>query len=94
MLHYTGASLHPAILQACTLLQEAPSTVSVDYHARTGINSRAEYEELYNRSIQDPAGFWADFAGQFHWEKPVRPYPDHSHASLPLLALFRALCTL
>lgn len=50
---------------------EAPATVSVDYHARTGINSRDDYEALYNCSIQDPAGFWADFARQFHWEKPV-----------------------
>ncbi len=49
--------------------------VPVEYQARTGINSRADYEALYNRSIQDPAGFWADLARQFHWEKPVRPCP-------------------
>ena len=49
------------------------SPVSVAYHARTGINSRADYEALYERSIQDPAGFWADFARQFHWETLVQP---------------------
>ena len=47
--------------------------MSVAYQARTGINSRADYEALYERSIQDPAGFWADFARHFHWEKPVQP---------------------
>ncbi|GLJ49333.1 hypothetical protein SUGI_1042990 [Cryptomeria japonica] len=25
------------------------------------------YRAMYNRSIQDPAGFWADIASQFHW---------------------------
>ena len=51
------------------------SPVSVAYQARTGINSRADYEALYERSIKDPAGFWAEFARQFHWEKPVRSPP-------------------
>ncbi|CAL5219474.1 g1309 [Coccomyxa viridis] len=54
---------------------EVARAVPVEYHARTGINSRADYETLYNRSIQDPAGFWADLARQFHWEKPWRK--DH-----------------
>lgn len=45
--------------------------VSVNYHARTGVNSREDYERLYRRSIQDPAGFWADFAREFYWERPV-----------------------
>ena len=29
-------------------------------------------KRLYQRSIEDPAGFWADIASQFHWEKKVR----------------------
>jgi acetyl-CoA synthetase len=28
-----------------------------------------QYEEMYNRSIQDPNGFWSDMAKEFHWEK-------------------------
>ncbi|CAL8467441.1 g6979 [Coccomyxa elongata] len=50
--------------------------VSVNYRARSGVNSRDDYERLYRRSIQDPAGFWADFAREFHWERPWRR--DHA----------------
>jgi hypothetical protein len=28
-----------------------------------------QYEEMYNRSIQDPNGFWSDMAKEFHWDK-------------------------
>ena len=31
-----------------------------------------QYEEMYNRSIQDPNGFWSDMAKEFHWDKQVR----------------------
>lgn len=31
------------------------------------ISSFDQYLSMYNRSIQDPAGFWADIASQFHW---------------------------
>lgn len=31
----------------------------------------AQYEALYKRSIEDPAGFWAEIAEQFHWETKV-----------------------
>ena len=30
----------------------------------------AEYEEMYNRSISDPDGFWAEMAGRLDWFKP------------------------
>jgi hypothetical protein len=26
---------------------------------------------MYNRSIQDPNGFWSDMAKEFHWDKQV-----------------------
>ena len=31
----------------------------------------AQYDALYAKSIADPAGFWANMAEQFHWEKKV-----------------------
>lgn len=31
------------------------------------ISSFDQYLAMYNRSIQDPTGFWADIASQFHW---------------------------
>jgi acetyl-CoA synthetase len=35
-------------------------------------DAAAADKEMYARSISDPAGFWADIASQFHWEKKVR----------------------
>ena len=58
------------------LQEEKEAVVDVSYQARTGINSREDYEKLYKRSIRDPAGFWADFAKDFYW---------HKKASFPLL---------
>ncbi len=31
------------------------------------IKSREEYQKMYDRSIQDPEGFWGEVAEQFHW---------------------------
>ncbi|MHB1017685.1 MAG: acetate--CoA ligase [Coriobacteriia bacterium] len=37
---------------------------------RAHIQTMDEYSELYQRSIEDPEGFWADMADQMlHWEK-------------------------
>jgi len=47
--------------------------VQVQYRARTGIHSRADYERMYKRSVEDPAGFWADMAAGFVWERRARP---------------------
>ena len=33
------------------------------------IKSYDEYKEMYDRSINDPDGFWADMAENFHWNK-------------------------
>ena len=46
-------------------------TVDVQYEARTGIITRADYERLYKESLDDPNGFWAKFAEDFHWKRKV-----------------------
>jgi acetyl-CoA synthetase len=33
------------------------------------ISSFEEYEEVYQRSIEDPEGFWADIASHFYWKR-------------------------
>jgi acetyl-CoA synthetase len=33
------------------------------------IQSMGQYREMYQRSIQDPEGFWAEMAEEFHWHK-------------------------
>ena len=42
---------------------------SADFVAQAYIKSRAEYEKLYKRSMDDPAGFWGDIASELHWFK-------------------------
>lgn len=37
-----------------------------------------EYRRLYQRSIEDPEGFWGDVAKELHWFKPWRKVLDES----------------
>ncbi len=44
--------------------------VPADFAAQANINAE-QYEQMYKRSIEDPAGFWAEQAEQFlSWSKP------------------------
>ncbi len=36
---------------------------------RAYVNSLEKYKEMYQRSIDDPEGFWSEIAEGFHWEK-------------------------
>ena len=42
---------------------------TADFRGNAHIKSMAEYEEMYNRSINDPDNFWSDVAGELHWFK-------------------------
>lgn len=35
------------------------------------ISSFVQYQEMYQRSIDNPEEFWGDIAKQFHWETPI-----------------------
>jgi acetyl-CoA synthetase len=44
-----------------------------DFDQRIGsayVKSMDEYRKLYDRSTNDPEGFWGEIAKQFHWFKP------------------------
>ena len=41
-----------------------------DFAAKARIGSMEAYEALYERSIQDPEGFWAEAAKELHWFAP------------------------
>ncbi len=43
---------------------------SEDFAAHSHLKSRADYDELYSKSISDPDAFWGDVAGELHWFKP------------------------
>ncbi len=40
------------------------------FSASAHIQSREEYDRIYQRSIEDPEGFWAEIARELHWFKP------------------------
>ncbi|MBS4023727.1 MAG: acetate--CoA ligase [Dethiobacter sp.] len=41
-----------------------------EFSSNAHVKSLAEYEAMYNRSINDPDGFWSEMAGRLHWFKP------------------------
>jgi acetyl-CoA synthetase len=50
---------------------------SAEFSAHAWIQNRDQYNEMYERSIKDPEGFWAEVAEDFHWFKKwdkVRAY--------------------
>ena len=48
------------------------------------LNGKAEYDTMYARSIEDPAGFWGDIASEFHWEKKWDTVVDSNFAAVKL----------
>ncbi len=52
--------------------EERVFTPAADFAKAAGgphISSMEQYKEMYERSIEDPEGFWAEIAEQFHWFK-------------------------
>jgi acetyl-CoA synthetase len=48
-----------------------------EFAKRAYIKSMAEYKQMYDRSIQDPEGFWGEIANGFYWKQKwtkVRAY--------------------
>ncbi|MDX2033058.1 MAG: acetate--CoA ligase [Blastocatellia bacterium] len=40
------------------------------FSAAAHITSREQYDRVYQRSVEDPEGFWAEIASELHWFKP------------------------
>ena len=49
---------------------------SADWTANAHINSLDKYNELYNKSIEDPDSFWSDIAKRITWYKPWEKVRD------------------
>lgn len=43
---------------------------SAEFSASAHIKSREQYDRIYQRSVADPEGFWAEIASELHWFKP------------------------
>jgi len=40
-----------------------------DFAANAHISSMAQYDEMYQRSIADPEGFWSEIASEVVWKE-------------------------
>ncbi|MBI4366350.1 MAG: acetate--CoA ligase [Deltaproteobacteria bacterium] len=55
------------------------------WRERAFVRSREEYQQLYDRSIADPEGFWGDAAREFRWIEPwrkVREFDFHDRIDI------------
>ena len=50
---------------------------SKDFAARAHIKSLEQYKRMYQRSIEDPEGFWGEIAGQFYWQKKWTKFREY-----------------
>jgi acetyl-CoA synthetase len=58
---------------------------SAEFSGRAHIKSMEEYRRVYERSIQDPEGFWGEIANGFYWKQKwtkVRDYDFHDKISI------------
>lgn len=47
--------------------------------SRALVSSRKQYDDMYERSLADPRGFWTDMASGFHWESEAQdPFTTHN----------------
>ena len=56
-----------------------------DFAAKAHIKSMDQYRQMYERSIKDPEGFWAEMAGGFYWKQKwtkVREYDFNGDISI------------
>lgn len=56
--------------QAVLKVQKGAEAIAESY-SHSLLESKEQYDKMYQRSIQDPAGFWSDMAKQFYWKKQV-----------------------
>ncbi|TVU14667.1 hypothetical protein EJB05_38150, partial [Eragrostis curvula] len=46
---------------------------SAEFAAQALVSSTQQYREMYQRSIDDPAGFWSEIAETFYWKQKWNP---------------------
>ncbi|CAL9055255.1 unnamed protein product [Musa banksii] len=64
-----------AVILGETLASEENDLVfpSQDFSRQALVSSPEQYRKMYERSIQDPAGFWSEIASQFYWKEKWDP---------------------
>ncbi|ONM62613.1 Acetyl-coenzyme A synthetase chloroplastic/glyoxysomal [Zea mays] len=46
---------------------------SADFAAQALVSSTKQYRDMYQKSIDDPAGFWSEIADEFYWKQKWSP---------------------
>ncbi len=49
-----------------------------DFAAAAHVSSEAQYNEMYQRSISDPEGFWGEIASEFEWKEKWSKVLDYT----------------
>ena len=49
-----------------------------DFKDNAYVKSREQYQEMYDRSINDPEGFWGEIAEEFYWHKKWDKLNDYN----------------
>ena len=55
-------------------MQHGAEAIAENYK-HSYLESKEQYDAMYQQSIEDPESFWSDIAKDFYWEKQV-----HSHS--------------
>ena len=51
------------------LREERVFSPPTSFSQQAHLKSREDYDRIYQRSIEDPEGFWAEIASELHWFK-------------------------
>ena len=81
--HLGARAAQPATFRLSQRLRmdETAPVPAAFLEARTPyLKNVGEYEAMYKKSVDDPAGFWGDIASQFHWETPYTEVVDANFA--------------
>ena len=49
-----------------------------DFAAKAHVKSMEQYQEMYDRSMKDPEGFWGEIAEQFEWKEKWSKVRDYT----------------
>src|SRR5262245_65635736 len=65
MIDATNPASIDSVLRETRIFSPPPAFVDA-----ASIPGRAQYDALYRRSVDDPAGFWAEMARRLRWSTP------------------------
>jgi len=59
-----------------------------EFSEKAAVKSMEEYKQLYERSVNDPEGFWKELSGQLHWFKMWDKFREYDFTEQPEIRHF------